>query len=298
MSIKLDGLQNHKLLKHISMKHILFVCCLFVLQPFAHATEISVGGTSLSIPSPTGYSQITTAMKPFSELAARVVPPSNEQMALFLPIADVKSAAKGGIPDSIRRLAVQVAKKLIHSFVTNADFAEIKQTMKTQNDKMLKEIEAESPGIFEKLNKGILRDYDLDLKLSNVQMIPLPPHYETERSLAYSIISKVNVKDENGKSSIYEEASTVTLVHLQGKVLFLYVFSEKKGLDWSRTESQKWADTVMAANPSVGAVAIREASSSRSGFDWSKVGSGTLAGAFAGLIIGTIGYVFKKARRK
>jgi hypothetical protein len=235
-------------------------------------------------------------MQPYAELAKRFVPPSNEQFALFLPDADVAVATRGEIPQPQRWFYVQSAKALIQPFVSTADFAQLKRTLKTQNEEILKKAESQMPGLFQKVNKGISADYNVDLNLSLDQMLPLPPHYETERGLAYSTLLKYKVNDEAGKPSVFEGVVTATFVHIQGKVLFLYANAEKSGLDWCRSESRKWADTVISANPSTGDIAVRESRPSRTGFDWSKVFGKAIAGAIIGGIVGALGYVFRKKK--
>ncbi len=265
-------------------------------QPPLMAVEISVGTTRLSIPSPDGYSPITSDMQPYAELAKRFVSPSNEQFALFLPEAAAAAAARGEIPQPQRLFFVQTAKAFIQPFVSTADFAQVKRTIKTQNEDILKKVESQIPGHFQKVSKGISADYNVDFSLSLDQMLPLPPHYETERGLAYSTLLKYKVNDEEGKPSVFEGVVTATLVHLQGKVLFLYVNAEKSRLDWCRSESAKWADAVIAANPSTGDIAARERMPFLTGLDWSKafakaIGAAIIGGIAAGLMI-----VFRKRR--
>lgn len=231
-------------------------------------------------------------MQPYAELAKRFVPPSNEQFALFLPQPDVALAARGEVPQPQRRFSVQSVKQLIQPFVSTAEFAQLKRTIKMQNEEILKKVESQMPGLLQKVNKGITADYNVDLNLSLDQVVPLPPHYETERGLAYSMLLKYKIDDEAGKPSVFEGVVTTTLAHIQGKVLFLYAFAEKLGLDWCRSESRKWTDTVIAANPSTGDVAVRERKRSRTGFDWSRV----LAAAIIGGIVGALGYVFRKRK--
>jgi hypothetical protein len=145
-----------------------------------------------------------------------------------------------------------------------------------------------------------LANYDVDLGLSINLMFPLPPHYETERSLAYSIFFKVNHNDDEGKSVVTERVATCTIVHVQGKVLFLYSKAEKSGLDWCRAESRKWADAVIVANPSTGDIAARESKPARKRFDWSKVFLKGIAGAVGFVVLGgiveAVRYVSKKMK--
>jgi hypothetical protein len=278
------------------MKNIFIVCCFVLCQQSGFAIDISIGGTQLSIPAPAGYSPITSEMKPYAEIAKRFVPPSNEQYALFLPQADTAIAAKGGIPESERRFYVQTSIQVIDQFVSSAEFAELKRTIKAQNAEQLKKVEAQMPGMLQKMNKGISDDYNVNLNLSLNQMVPFAPHYETERGMAYSMLVKYGVNDAKGKPSVFEGVVTATFVHVRGKVLFLYANAEKSGLDWSRTECRKWAESVIAANPSTGDVADREKTAR--GFNWGRVGQKALIGGIVGGLFGAFGYIFKRKEKE
>lgn len=279
------------------MKSIMLLACLLTFQSSVMAVEITVGETRFIIPSPEGYSEVTSDLHPYAELATRFVPPVNEQFVAFISDPDVAVAARGEIPTSDRRFCVQTSKKLIEAFVTKSKFLELKQTIKSQNAEMLKKVEAQMPGFLQKVSKGISEDYNIDLTVAVNRVIPLPPHYETERGLAYSMILAYQFNDENGKSSTNEGVVTATFVHLRGKVLFLYVYAEKDALEWCRTEARKWTDAIIAANPSVGEVAFRENRKPRSGLDWSQAFTTGLIGAVIGGIYGTIRYAFKRKKR-
>ena len=278
------------------MKKLLFLGGLALIPSVVLALDITVGATRLSIPAPAGFAPITGDMKPYAEMAKKFVPATNEQFALFVPAAEAALAARGGIPTSDRRFYVQTVKELVQPFVTSADFADVRRAIKEQNGEVMKKAEAQFPDIFKKINQGVADDYKVDLALSLTQMLPLPPHYETDRAMAFSMIVKYQINDANGKPVPYEGVVTATFIHLQGKILFLYVNAEKAGLEWSRAEAKKWADTVVAANPSDEAVAKREASHEGSGFDWSQVGEKALIGGIIGGLIGLARYFFRKKK--
>jgi hypothetical protein len=160
---------------------------LFVSQLSLTGAEILVGTTRLSIPTPEGYSLITSNMQPFAGVAERFVPPANEEFALFLPEAGAIAAARGEMPQFERKFSVQTSKELVQPFVSSAQFAEVKQAIKRQNGDALKRAESQMPGFLQKVNEGIAQDYNVNLNLALDQVVPLAPHYETERGLAYSM---------------------------------------------------------------------------------------------------------------
>jgi hypothetical protein len=274
------------------MKQVFLLGWLLILQPVVLAVEINLGGTRLVIPAPEGYSLITSDMQPFADYAKRFVPPQNEQFAQFLTTADTAEAARGKIPQYKRWFAVQAAKATIQPFITASDFGKLKRAITFQNGEILKKAEKEMPGIAEKINKGIKDDYKADLNFSFNQMLPFPPHHESDRAVAFSMLMKMNATDQDGKQGVVEMTVTVTLIHLKGKVLFLYANAEKSGLAWCRAESRKWMEAIISANPSTGEVAARESGPSRSGFDWSGVAIGGLIGG----VIGALSYALRKKK--
>jgi len=250
----------------------------------------------LSIPAPSGFSLVTADMQPYADFVRHTVPPSNEQFALFLSAVDVGLAAKGAMPEPVRRFDIQTAKSLIQPFVSNADFVELKRTITTQNEEILKKNEARVHDALQEMNKGIAADYHVDSGIAMTQMSPLPAHYETDRAIAYSMVLKYKVNDKNGTPVDFEGVVTATFVHLRGKVLFLYTNAEKAGLEWTRMESRRWVDAIIAANPSIGDVATREARAPKSGVDWGDVATSAIIGGIIGAVAMAIKYLINRVR--
>lgn len=235
------------------MNRILFVCVMALLGPLAHAVDITIGSTRLTIPAPSGYAPLTSEMKPYAEISQRYVSPTDEQFALFLSSGDIALAAKGETPKLARRFAVQTSKVAIQQVVSNRDFAEIKRWIKLKNQELRNEAEVKNPGLIEWINRTLARDHKVDSGLSLTQMVPLPPHYESDCALAYSTIVKYNMADKDGKPAEFVAAVTMTYVHVEDKFLILVTSAGISDLEWSRTASRKWVDAVIAANPSGGA---------------------------------------------
>ena len=239
------------------MKRIIAVCLLAFAPLFLPAIEISVGGTRFSIPAPSGFAPLTADMNPSADIALRFVPPNSDQFVLFLPESEIAAASSGGIPTFERRFVVQTAKEFSQSSLSTADFAELKRLVKTKNEEAIRRAEAQLPNLLQKVNKGISNDYKQNLNLSVSQVRAFPPHYETDLALAYSVSSIATGNDKNGAQSVDNGVFTTTFVLLNGKLLYLFVYAEETGLDWTRAESKKWVDMIIAANPSVGPVANR-----------------------------------------
>lgn len=180
----------------------------------------------------------------------RFVAPDAEQFIAFIPESALPLALKDEMPDLTRTFSVQTAKKLMDIPVSIADFSKLKHSFKTQYEDIFKRVEKQVPDLMGKINEGITKQYTVNPGLSVSQTIPLPPHQETNRTLAFSTFVKYNVNDVSGNSASYVTVVTTTFVHVKSKVLFLYSYAEEDGLEWSREISKQWANAIVEANPS------------------------------------------------
>lgn len=118
------------------------------------------------------------------------------------------------------------------------------------------------------------------------QIVPFPVHEETNRTIAFSVLTKGKANDEFGNPVPYGSASTSTIIRVKGKVLFLSSTAEETGLEWSRQTSKQWADAVIAANPPDLQSSLKESlPSAVTGVDWSRV----VMGWAVALIVSFIG---------
>ena len=143
---------------------------------------------------------------------------------------------------------------------------------------MVKKAEAAVGKTTGKTNEGFTDQYNIDLALSVSQIVPLPVHEETERSLAYSAFVKYDANDEAGNPAPFVAVMTVTFVLVKAKVLFLYSYAEESGLDWSKHISTQRGNAVIKANPVDFQSSIDETlPTAVRGIDWEKVGAKALA---------------------
>lgn len=261
---------------------------LFLLTPvICNATSIMVGSTNLEIPNPKGFTAVTSDMHELYEIQKQFVAPTNEEFVTFIPEGDVPAVMNGDIPQLPRRFTVQTAKKIVSVSVSNSDFVGLRKSLKEGNEQVFKKLEQDAPGLMDKLNKGVLEKYDVDLATSMSQIVPLPFHEETERTIAYSSFVKYSMKDAPGNPFTFITCVTATFVHVKGKVIFLYAYSAENDLEWNRRMSKQWSDAVVAANPVDASASVKEAlPSSVSNLGWGKIGGKAVIGGFLALIVG------------
>jgi hypothetical protein len=250
--------------------------------------EISVGAATLNIPNPPGFVPVTAQMSALFDFGKSFVAPSNEEFVAFIPASGKDAALRGEIPDLTRRLTVQTAKTLINASAGTSDFANLKHTVKSQNQELIKKLERQLPDLMKTINQGLSEKYDLNAALSISQMVPFPTHEETNNTLSYSSLVNYTMKDADGKDAPFVVVVTATFVHIKGKILFLYCYADEKGLAWSREISKQWSDAVVAANPG--------GHPSKLAINWKEVGEKALIGALIGAFIGLVGWI--RNRRK
>src|ERR1039458_563200 len=211
------------------------------------ATTISVGGTLINIPAPPGFAALTPDMGRLYDYQQKFVAPGNEEFVEFVPEATIPAASKGDLPELPKRFIVQTPKSLIGPTVSQPTFAEMKQSVKAENEEQLKKIQATLPGLIGKLNDGLRSDYGVTVSVP--QVVLLPVHYETDLALAFSAFGKHQETDSTGSSSTYVGVVTTTFVRVKNKVLFLTCVAEGDGLKWSRDTATQWTEAIIAANP-------------------------------------------------
>lgn len=192
--------------------------------------RISVGGTILEITDPPGFRPITRDMAPFFESEEDGVPANNKEFFCYIAESEIPKALKGELPAAERKFRVQMDKGDIDVSTSPSEFLEFKRLAKEQRDAMIEKIAKE-------------------LRPSISPTSALPPHQETDQTWGYSAFAELSGHDEAGNSISRVFVVTSMLVYVRGKILFLYVYAEEGGLEWSRTAAKQWTDSIIAANP-------------------------------------------------
>ena len=241
------------------MKALCTFCAVLALHATLHAVEITVGSTTFDIPAPEGFAPVTKEMQPYANFSKSFAGPGNTLFAVFLSEEAIAVAEEGGMPDDTRKFVIQSPTSLLRRTATKTDFEEFKKVLKTQNEEFIKKAQKQASRAIEKTTDSLAKNFDIEVKVSSFQMIPMPAHEETDRSFAHAALIKYQF--DNGAE--FEVAVTLSLVHVKGKILTLYVFAENSALEWSKAAVKTWSDDIIAANPSMGAVASAEEKASR-----------------------------------
>lgn len=273
------------------MLQLLIACFLVIAPPQGGSIEIDVGGTRLTIPAPAGYRVVGPEMQPYFDFSAQFTAPTGIRLAEFLSAADAETAAKGQMPQQTRKFRVEGLKELAKTPVSLAEFAALKRGTVKQNGALIKAADTELPGLLERLKAKGAGEFALDPSLKFGDVFPMPPHEDSDRLLAYSMLVNMSTTDESGASTPVENACTVGILLVRAKVLFLCVDADRSDLAWTQTEGKRWCDQIIAANPPTSESTAIEARRSRPPKDLAyKLGFACGSG-FVGLVM-VVGAIF------
>jgi len=261
------------------------ISVLFLVPAVSWPRPISVGDTVIEIPDPPGFAPVTPQMTVLFQFKKQFVSPTNEEFLSYIPESEVQKALDDKIPELGRRFSVQTAKLSIGISVSKSDFSQLKEGMKTQMDDLMEKAEKTASVLAADASKELTKEFGTDPALSLEQIVPLPPHEETDRTLAFSQIGKVGARDETGSPMSMTFACTATLVHTRAKVLFLYVYAEESGLEWTRKAAKQWADAIVAANPpDITSLVGESLPRVVKGINWGRVVGMAMVGGMVGLV--------------
>lgn len=250
-----------------------------------------IGGTELNIPSPEGYVRVTSDMETVYRYLMQLKDPQNDVLSYFIPEEDMPAAMEGELPKLDKYFILKVNKVLKTATLSPKDFAELQQVTRKQNKEIFDSIESKLPDQFETISKGISDEFDIDFAMKVSQIVPLDIHYTDNNMLAYSMFLNYGVVAEGSNENVIVSA-TATFLSTAGKVIFLYSYAPKDEVEWTRSVSKLWAESILAMNPSP-----PTHSSGYNRFNWQKVLRKCVVGAIAGGLSAFVLVFLKKRKR-
>ena len=255
------------------------------------ADTFTINGRDITVPAPQGFVRITEEMTAMEIIVQQTEDPMNDTLAYYIMESDIPAAMAGEVPSLERTFVLKVNKELRNMTMGKNDFSQFKSTTKSQNQQIFEDVKAQIPEQMKNMSQRMSQEFDVDVAMNISQMVPLEPHYEAENALAFSMY--INYGVSAGNENIEEVASaTTTFVNASGAVLFLYGFAPKDELDWTRSASTSWAESVMASNSQP------PAKSPGRGIEWNKVIEKGLVGAIIGglfaLLVGAASFFKRK----
>ncbi len=277
-------------------RHVFASSLVLLIVPLIGGTGlssmISVGGTSIDIPIPEGFAELTPEMETLYKLQQQANYPGNRRYVTYIPESLVPKALGDASPVLQRWFDVQGVANAATLTISNSMFQHLKQSFRTRIEETFTDLEKKAPRLVEDWNKGLRKELGVEFALSDMRMIPLPPHYEIDQAFAYSQFMKMERRSESGTATPLIFSATSNLIHVKDKTLFLYCYGREEDLEWTRAASKQWVESILGANVSAAGIAPEEPiPHSVTGVDWDRLMAKGVAGAVSGLILGGIGVV-------
>jgi hypothetical protein len=223
--------------------------CFTVFQVL-YPEDISVGGVIISIPDPKGFVIVTKDMQPLYNTIRNLKAKENLELVSYILEEQAPSALKGEIQGIFRRCSVQALIAGSNLIAPRSEFYKIRSGIKDAiNSSINNIVRSRFPDLKEKLENEMIDVYKQCIVLENVNILLIPSHFEDERQVSFSAICKAVVKNADEKEVTVLSICTFTIINVGGKNLFIYVFAEEEGLEWSREISRIWVNAIFENNP-------------------------------------------------
>lgn len=159
------------------MRPVQIILLLMLVSP-SWAYEVKVGRELIEIPAPSGFVRVVPEMKEVDEFRKHFVPPTNEQLAMFIAEEEGPKALAGEATPLTRRFAISVNRSLAERDITELDFAQVRRKVRSDASKAVATAQAEMPELMAQASRDISRHLDTDLLIRVGGIVPLSPHYE------------------------------------------------------------------------------------------------------------------------
>lgn len=229
------------------MRRALFIAVCLWLPVTAGAAEVSVGGKAFKIPVPLGFATLTHDMQPLHDVSLDTGNPNNRRLVTFIQEDVVPLALAGETPTFERFINVDVMRALESVDATPSDYAQLQKLLGDDLDQTIARVEQLLPEKMDGLSDRVSDTLDVEMALSISAVVPLPVHRESDNAMSFSSFMKYQMSDEAGPVEFVVSA-TSTFLYLGGKIFFVYVYGGPDDLSWTREQSDRLIDEIIASN--------------------------------------------------
>lgn len=232
-----------------------FKTILFAILVFYQAglgVEVNVGGTTIILPAPKGFTNVTDPYSDTYGWFLDITPETNTLQAVFIPHKNAASLLKGEEVELQRYMMIQTFKNLETSAFTLNDFSEYRKSIREAQEKAKILSHDRMEELLEESNKRLNKRYESHISLSIGEPISLGVVREDVNSITASYLTKVNtsIDDQNTERVM---AGTMVNLLVKGKLFYLYIFSryeEEGDLTWTQEAAHRWTNQVISSNSS------------------------------------------------
>lgn len=244
-----------------------------------------MGGRLIKLPAPEGFERIDGLDPELDRQVESLLGASNKYLARFEPL-------KSNTADAGRSFNVQMMRKLESMEIGERTFADVKQQMKGEMDRMQETVRQEIDKQISAVEKQRREAGGEDLALSISDVNVLGYFDDSPSSFGFTMAMKVAAKG-GGKAVDDKVVTAGVVVPVNGRLLYLYSiadFHSPADRQWVEKAAGAWRDAVVAVNPRLaGPSGKRE-------FDFNSVGRSGIVGGIIGGVVALFALLFKKKK--
>ncbi|MEP4077071.1 hypothetical protein [Haloferula sp.] len=200
------------------------------------AKTVDVGGRTLEIPAPEGFVELTEDMSALYAATKKIVDSDNDTLAYYIPSEMADAAKAGEFVPAVKYFVLKAQGNTKFVTMGNSEFASLAAGVKSANQMVTDEL---------KMVLGDSFDPAAVVELKGIAV--LPPHRETETTLANSMLIRQTALGGKGEGQVM--SATKTYANIGGKVMLLAAYGAEQDSEWTRTAVGAWTDAVLAGNP-------------------------------------------------
>ena len=232
---------------------IAVLAVLLVLSPAQAQTtlEASVGGASLLLPVPDGFTEPSISAPILRTNAEAITAPPMRLIAVFVDEEDRRAVERGTPPSFRRYFMVQVLRARESETLDESSFLNVKSQVTGLNreafmrvsDELRKHVDSAAMKIGTEAGVG-----ELALDIGRPRQLGL--FHETDSSVSTMLVTRASASTSTRTIERTVAQATSTIL-LKGKVVFFTAYSEVNGgsdYDWLRGVSRVWVESARQAN--------------------------------------------------
>ena len=186
----------------------------------AEATVVNVGSASIRLVAPEGYADCSDNNNPVRNLAEQFCPPNNRLLGVFASEEFRHAALAGDASPGFDYALVETLRNVIWRDVSLADFAEIKASIKSEQNTLLAKVEPDVKEAINRLNRSLQEITGENVSVNLDQPVSLGVYEECDRHISMMMLMWMQVR-AGGKIQSNQVAASLSLLRLRGKVVFV-----------------------------------------------------------------------------
>jgi hypothetical protein len=216
---------------------------------FSQITPVRLGGTTISLPSPIGFHEISSLSPEYRRLAELNTYKNNRLLAVYFSEDDVGRIMKNEDAKMSRYMLVQTMESAVKKKISQSQFIDFAEGMKSDQYKLWDQYKNKIQPWLENTSENISNEYDfIDYEMKIGEPVPLGVYHDTPEAFSFALLTKYSGSEEgNAFKSVVIGGSTIMLI--KKKMLFVYVyanFNDQDDIDWVRSVSKSWIKSIQS----------------------------------------------------